>query len=247
MSWSRVRLTVVLVCSGMIAGAIACQDSLADFSGVRQAASAPEAPPLFDTTELPYEGRGTVSVLNDGLLVVGIGGGLLPQNEAKRCGTPYAAKESFALAVDPGRTMLAEVNRGWSLFPKTAPIRGEAIHFDEGFVPDEDHIRYSVLTVEGAMCLAHDAATGVYTLEVVDGEEAEAFFVRFWAVEVEDSAPGAATSRDGSSCEATCEHGDCSITCDAGKAALCYCDNGWPKCECIKKPKQVGVDPEDPG
>ena len=236
-----VCICVLLLSVVLLPGAVVRGDELGDAAIPGRPAIVPDAPHLFGDTQLPYEGHGTVAVVNDGVVMVTIGGRPLSKDEREEHGAWYTAEENFALRVDPAQATVAKANGEWSLCNKTQATQGETIDFDEAFVPDEGESRYAVLQVEGTMRIAMDASTGIYTLQVTNEDVSETFLSTFGVSQAgfPSWSQSAAEATQSSSCQADCDKGDCEITCEYPKAAYCLCIDSYPSCACIDRIKQI--------
>lgn len=193
-----------------------------------------QASPLFEGVVLPYEGHGSVAVLNNGLVAIEIG----KESSIDECGRmEFFKQKGFYLAPDMTNLSLIETADGeWSLLNGAAtPTNSHVVPFDEDAVPNYETARQSLVSIEGKMSLGFDAEKNIYHLEIRDPERDKGFSFSFRAASAESGQRGCSGS---CSCNAgPCPtHGDtCSISC-TNKCCVCYCSGSTPVCNCTSNP-----------
>jgi hypothetical protein len=245
--------TLVLLTVLMLVPAIAAQGSQPIAASNAPVELKPQG--LFQSLELPYEGHGMVSVLNDGEVVVRFYGEWTPDPcpdpETGEVEVLYVTKEAVYLAVDTATVRLAEADGEWFLDKNGVMIEARGLppsqvwvtEFGDGV--DEEAARRSLVDVSGDLMLAFDRETGVYRLEISGENSGERFTLTFRALGRKRAGIPARAGGASSSCSAACPRGSCNISCTSPKWAKCYCTTGGdPVCECVRKPEEI--DPLEP-
>lgn len=193
---------------------------------------APEkAAAAFDPTYVPYVGYGSVTVLNDGVIIVRIDGDVPASDDADW----RDSIESYSLAMNPDGLSLIAAGSEYFLDRDGTELEQRGFSPPEvskvrlGDEPEEAPRgcdRHSVLDIEGQLVLDYLRESGQGLLQVCN--EAVAFTLNFVVYEQGSSGGG-----DNSHCEAHCTRGDCEITCPPMRHAVCYCTYlGVPVCRC---------------
>ncbi|MBI4717692.1 MAG: hypothetical protein HY763_07810 [Planctomycetes bacterium] len=208
---------------------------------------------------LPYHGYGTVDVLDDGLIVVEIGGRVLFDPDAED-GPVIEPSRTIAYRVDPHRARL---------------VRREAVLVVEGVVPPgvadlsdssatittfrdpaaaaRPATRHALVTLSGDLSVALTDSDGSLSLSMVDQADhgwtlalsgrlvrgANALHEVSEAADAGAADPGSGpglflypAEAESSACSVECRKGAANINCN-NKGCACWCSNGVPRCRCI--------------
>ncbi|MBU0719658.1 MAG: hypothetical protein KJ749_15545 [Planctomycetes bacterium] len=213
----------------------------------REEVTGAQPAPLFESATLPYEGEGSVAVLNNGLLMIEVQDRSIIDVD----GWPQRLAHYFAM--DTEGLTLAEANGEWFLDANDAVIRQKGlsprkvsyVSFDDDVVAEFASARETLLSMTGEMCLAFDSEKEAYQLEIRDSEGTnESFRVQFRPAAKSNQGSSEAGGKGSCSCSANCGgegRSSCTMA-DCPYHCVCYCDGDRPVCLCQKaRPKPVDV------
>jgi hypothetical protein len=241
-----VVMSVVFGCATPGIGAGGARGQYVD--AVRQTLS------LVENT-LPYNGYGEIDIVDDGCLVIKVGGEVYIDPETEE----FTVHKSDTLVFQLDTSDLTIVEDGESVFLDKEGVqlaeRGLSwddvayTAFPEQIEKDRAQARYALETFIGDMDLAFNQAKGTLTVSIIDTHDRGGTFdltapilTRVGAgkrtVSSRPEKPGDPQITlnpppEQSQCSATCSKGSCEITCQ-GMACTAYCRrNGFPVCECV--------------
>ncbi len=196
----------------------------------------------FDPVYAPYAGYGSVTVLNDGVILVRIDGDP-PASDGAQGREPL---ESYALAM--GTEGLSLVNAGsfWFLDHKgdaltqrglsTAEVSQIPLGGKSEAEPDGCQ-RQAVLTIKGDLLFDWVPETSSGYIHVATEDGSREFEAEFAAHDQSGTLSIGGIFRSRGWCEVDCPQGHCEIWCSFFgiiRQARCYCDGlGQPVCECL--------------
>ena len=206
--------------------------------GQKQSAVAPEVTtPSYDSTFLPYQGYGSVTVVSDGVVIVRLDGDAPSDDVEWR--EPLA---SYALMINPEGLSLVNAGCDWFLdWNGTDPAEETIYSADEvsmiqlGDQSQEDAgacQRRSVLEIKGEIVFELPSGTAPGYLAGSDSTMAKFFQMDFELNQEEKNGDFVWQP----CCRISCiPHGGCWICCGLGirEHADCRCVNGQPVCECV--------------
>ena len=203
---------------------------------------------------LPYNGYGELDILDDGCLVIKVGGEWYINPETDES----TIQESDTLIFQLDTSDLTIVENGESVFldKKGVQLAKRGLSWDDVTVTafpewvekDRAQARYALETFIGDMALSFDEAEGTLTVSIIDTHDRGGTFnltapilrhIRAGKRTIlsrpeKPGDPGIvlAPPPEASSCSATCTRGSCSITCE-NHTCTAYCRKyGLPVCSC---------------
>lgn len=222
--------------------------------GLSAEATTPPVPDAFDGVSLPYDGPGSLWVLDDGDIVVqvrpeekhaSLGPDAVTLAVMSRIGAdPQAIHPQQFRSLVTARTFLVPAvaehsalirkNGTWILLGEDAESKATAAAGAQ-FIPlhpsgQNQSGRQSVLDLVGELDITRDPKTGVYTVSGEDSNSGERFVTSF-SFAVGEQLSDALLLVPGRT--ANCDNGDCSITCTPPVLPVSWCDQGGvPHCIC---------------
>lgn len=212
-------------------------------------------PGLLEFYSLPYSGFGTVWLLENGMLIIDVGGEAVVDEEGE---TKIASSvETIGFQIDTAGVSLVSHRGDYLLDRQGRHVRqrgweGKQLtvtQLDAGV--DEDRDLHSLMEISGKLDVAFDRETKTLLVEVADVLRGHRFSVQAlvnFSASQGDVAPVGRTLDDGfvqlvpavawtASCDTTCTGGNCDITC-VKKMAQCWCGtDGTSICRCIAVPQ----------
>jgi hypothetical protein len=211
---------------------------------------------MLQENEVPYDGYGEVSILDDATLVIKVNGAIYI-NEVTGSFL-VEDKDVLVYTIDPTELRLAE-SRGFFFLD-----RGGVQVAERGFRPGslsftsftdradkrEEEPRYELEGFVGDLTLDFDAEHGVLSVSIIDSRtlgkafQLSAPLRRYTQTAKARMEPIDRDTPDGgqiiledppsqSNCSVTCTHGSCSIACPPKMGCIAYCKTGGiPVCEC---------------
>ena len=210
---------------------------------------------------LPYDGYGSVAILDDGILLITLGGEIVAEDRDPTDSATYLGQldtSGLTLVEHDGEVFLDKngvhiAARGLS--PEQMTRQG----FQDAAALEPDTPRQALVEIRGDLDLSYNSVTGDLTVAGT-GMEDPRRKLRF-TVRVGDTPGGggdgqdpvcaSSSSGDGltpgetpiwlnqpsemsSACSVSCKHGDCTITCNS-TGCKTYCSSGQPVCICTNK------------
>ncbi len=130
-----------------------------------------EFPVLLERFTFPYEGPGTVDVLDDGTMVVFLGKPLVFEKGAGK--VVAGATEFFLLALDPANSRLVEQKGAFFIDRDGEALRElglseQHVQITPFFGRPEalTHSRYSVMSISGDLAVSYDQSSGAIELDI---------------------------------------------------------------------------------
>lgn len=215
----------------------------------------PRGSDAFHGVLLPYDGSGSIWVLDNGKLVVQLRGepsDIRPDTDGGRSAVmsivgadtegsrAHAAPSivevhTFLVPAVAEHSTLLRKDGTWTLLGEDPESKATA-SADAQFIPlppsrQNQSGHQSVLDLVGELDITLDPQTGVYTVSAEDWNSGERFVTSF-SFGVGEQPSDAIPVAPG--CTTNCDNGSCNVTCLPPGSPLCWCDTGGnPHCECI--------------
>jgi hypothetical protein len=249
------KWTAVSVLAFVVLFVCAAPNNGSDRTGRSDTRYSEYALPLTEN-EVPYQGYGEVDILNDGTVVIQINGALYvnPVTDDMK----VEPEDALAYKIDPTDLRLVESDGFYFLDRGGEQIAERGLREHEVKTTAIDGVikakkagtRVALVSLYGDLDLDFDARTGVLSVSIIDtrrGYEAFALEapIKKYMPQTKDGRARISPDREsepsivleddyGVHCSATCSSGNCSITCDQSKLAICYCkSDGTPVCKCV--------------
>lgn len=210
-----------------------------------------EEPQQFQGVSLPYEGPGSVWVLDDRCVIVHVGERVTPRGSGRRLagssaigGTPAPETPkrcSFAFRLSDHDPVLLRTGDNWRLQAERPALRNRPAPLVVPVIArdDDECARRSLVGMRDWLRVEFDQKRNVYTLHASDARSGETLAFAFQPVDADDNDTAAPDPDNFTtvSCDILCDSGEkcsASVSCNdpPGCWAECWCDDsGHAHCE----------------